>query len=103
MYGFSTLDGFFGRQWESQYGPSAPLEEVAEKLEQLNIVPGVVSVQGPLVSPPPPTYPGAAVVASSLGSRMRFPPSMAAPSLPRYSLAPFHDPAAVSIHRAKMV
>ena len=92
LCGIPTLDGFFGRQWESEHddAPSAPPVVEGTSVE----APAVVSA---LVLPS--TNPAASDI-KSFSSRMRFPPSMAPSSLPRYSL---HDPAAVSIHRAKMV
>jgi hypothetical protein len=105
--GIPTLDGFFGRQWEIQHDePSAPRESVDNSEP---VTPAVVLDTAKLLIPP--SYPGASGGPADVGvsnpvaamaSRMRF-PSMTSPSLPRYSLTSFPDPAAVSMHRAKMV
>ena len=98
LCGIPTLDGFFGRQWESEHddAPSAPPGVEEETRVE---APAVVSA---LVLPS--TYPGASDVPTdpkvTLSSRMRFLPFLAPPLLPRYS---FHDPAAVSIRREKNV
>jgi hypothetical protein len=94
LCGIPTLDGFFRGEHDAPSAP--PVVEEETRVEAPVVVSALVL---------PSTYPGAASDAladpsKSVASRMRFPPSLAPPLLPRYSL---HDPAAVSIRRAKMV